>query len=217
VRLGADRASAPITYFPVTLSWRGDWSGDRRRSDINATTLFGVRGLGDGWERFDAKRYHARPSFFAFKFDAGHNQDIVAGMQIDARLTGQWSPDPLISNEGFSLGGMQSVRGYYGSEALADYGFAYQLELRSPDAATWLGGPLDELRAHGFWDMGWGGIHAPLPGQTQRFRLMTVGAGARVRFFDYFNGALDVGTPLISATGSRSGDVFARFRIWGEF
>lgn len=217
VLLGADRASAPIEYFPVTASWRGDWSADKRRSDVTLSTVFGVRGLGDDWLAFDAKRYNARQSFFTIKLDAGANQDIVAGLQIDARVTGQWSPDPLISNEGFSLGGMQSVRGYYESERLADYGAAAQFELRSPNLGTLIGRPRDELRVLGFWDAGWGGIHDPLAGQDRKFRLMTVGAGARVKLFTYFNGAVDVGTPLISGPDSLSGDIFARFRIWGEF
>ncbi|MEG3089650.1 ShlB/FhaC/HecB family hemolysin secretion/activation protein [Sphingomonas sp. PB4P5] len=217
VLLGADRASAPIEYFPVIASWRGDWTADKRRSDVTLSTVFGIRGLGDDWVAFDAKRYNARPSFFTVKLDAGHNRDIVAGLQIDARLTGQWSPDPLISNEGFSLGGMQSVRGYYESERLADYGVAAQFELRSPNLGTLVGKPLDEFRVLGFWDAGWGGIHDPLAGQDRKFRLMTVGAGARAKIFSYLNGAIDVGTPLISGPDSLSGDIFARFRIWGEF
>lgn len=217
VLLGADRASAPIQYFPITASWRGDWNSEKRQSDITLSTVFGIRGLGDGWERFDAKRYKARPSFFTLKLDASHTENVFRDFQINARLSGQWSPDPLISNEGFSLGGMSSVRGYFESEALADYGFAYQTELRSPDLASMLGKPLNELRLHAFWDMGWGGLQDPLAGQDDRFRLMTVGAGARIKLFKYLNGAVDVGTPLISGPDSESGSIFTRFRIWGEF
>lgn len=218
VLLGSDRASAPIAYFPVTVSWRGDWNGETRRSDLTLSTTFAIRGLGDGWERFDAKRYMARASFFALKLDAGHNQDIFGGLQVDARLTGQWSPSPLISNEGFSLGGMQSVRGYFESERLGDYGVAGQFEMRSPDFGAMLKLPLlDELRLHAFADAGVGGIHFPLAGQDRRFELASVGAGARIKVLKYLNGALDVGTPLINGPDSDVGSIFARFRIWGEF
>ncbi|MEN3745855.1 ShlB/FhaC/HecB family hemolysin secretion/activation protein [Sphingomonas sp. HF-S3] len=217
VLLGADRASAPIRYFPVTASWRGDWNSERRRSDVTLSTIFGFRGLGDGWERFDAKRYGARPSFFTVKLDASHTADIFGGLQFNSRLSGQWSPDPLISNEGFSLGGMSSVRGYYESEALADYGVALQTELRSPDFGPRIGGPLDELRLHLFLDSGLGGIHRPLIGQDSDFALSSVGVGGRVRLFSYLNGAVDIGTPLTSGPDSESGSIFARFRLWGEF
>lgn len=228
VRLGADRNAIPIQYLPVTASWRGDWSGDKQNSNITLSGIFGTRGIGTGGgfsfdgcvedvDHFDCKRYKAKPNFIVLKGEAETTLDIFSDFQVNARFSGQWSPDPLISNEGFSLGGMSSVRGYYESEALADYGFSYQTELRTPNLASMLGEPIDELRFHGFWDMGWGGIHDPLDGQDDRFRLMTVGAGARLRLFKYLNGALDVGTPLISGPDSKSGDIFARFRIWGEF
>lgn len=217
VILGSDRASAPILYFPVTASWRGDWTTDRTRSDITLSTVFGIRGLGDGWERFDAKRYNARPSFVTFKVDASHTEEVMAGMQFHSRVTGQWSPDPLISNEGFSLGGMSSVRGYYETEHIADYGVAIQTELRSPDFGPRVGGPIDELRLHAFWDSGIGAIHDPLQGQDKDFGLSSIGLGGRIRVFRYLNGAVDLGVPLVNGSESRSGDFFARFRIWGEF
>ncbi|MBB3989517.1 ShlB/FhaC/HecB family hemolysin secretion/activation protein [Croceicoccus naphthovorans] len=217
VLLGSDRASAPIEYFPIMASWRGDWTTDRRRSDITLSTVFGIRGLGDGWRRFDDKRYNARPSFFTIKLDASHTEDVMAGLQFHSAVTGQWSPDPLISNEGFSLGGMSSVRGYYETEHIADYGFAIQTELRSPDFGPLLGGPIDELRLHAFWDSGLGGIHDPLSGQDDDFGLSSVGLGGRIKLFRYFNGAVDVGVPLVSGSESESGEIFTRFRIWGEF
>ena len=43
------------------------------------------------------------------------------------------------------------------------------------------------------------------------------GGGLRVRLFDYLNGAVDVGVPLRSGPDTASGDVFTRFRMWGEF
>lgn len=217
VILGPDRASAPIQYFPFMASWRGDWTTDRTRSDVTFSTVFGIRGLGDGRERFDAKRYNARPSFVTFKLDASRTEEVMAGMQFHSRVTGQWSPDPLISNEGFSLGGMSSVRGYYETEHIADYGVAIQTELRSPDFGPRLGGPIDELRLHAFWDSGIGAIHDPLQGQDKDFGLSSIGLGGRIRLFRYLNGGVDFGIPLVNGSESRRGDFFTRFRIWGEF
>lgn len=220
VQLGPDRASAPIKYAPLVASWRGDWTGDRAASNITFSSVFGIRGLGDGWERFDAKRYMARQSFIALKIDAETTQTTAGDLQLNSRFAGQWSPDPLISNEGFSLGGMSSVRGYYESEAIGDYGFALQTELRSPDLAAMIGlGLLKELRFHAFLDSGYASIHLPLESQiaTRTQRLLSTGVGGRVRLLDYLNGAVDVGVPLRSGPESGSGDFFARFRIWGEF
>lgn len=216
--LGADRASAPIEYFPLIASWRGDWSGDRATTNLTLSSVFGIRGLGDDWQRFDAKRYKARQSFLALKLDAERTEDIAKDIQINLRLGGQWSPDPLISNEGFSLGGMSSVRGYFESEALGDYGFSLQTEIRSPDLARLLGSELvNELRLYAFMDSGMTGIHDPLKGQDASHRLVSAGAGARLKLFKHLSGGVDVGTPLVSASDSKSGDIFVRFRIQGDF
>ena len=220
VLLGSDRASAPIAYAPLIASWRGDWMGDRATSNITLSGTFGIRGLGDSWKRFDAKRYMARQSFIALKLDAERTQDFGPDLQLHARFTGQWSPDPLISNEGFSLGGMSSVRGYYESEAIGDYGFAYQTELRSPDIAKLLGTDLiNELRLHAFVDSGYVGIHQPLESQaaTRNTWLSSAGLGGRIKLFDHLTGAIDAGVPLKSGSESESGDIFVRFRIQGEF
>lgn len=227
--LGPDRSSVPVKYLPVTLSWRGDWTGERRVSSVTLSGIFGTRGLGtpggtssDGCKvdvnHFDCKRYKAQPNFFILKGEAETTLDLVADIQFNARLATQWSANPLIANEGFSLGGMNSVRGYYETESLGDYGFSSQIEVRSPDFASLLGASSQhELRLHGFWDYGGGGIHHPLDGQARRFKLSSVGAGARIKLFKYLNGAVEVGTPLFSGPESKSGDIFTRFRIWGEF
>lgn len=215
--LGADTDSAPITYVPATLSWRGDWNREGAQTDLTLSATLGLRGLGDGLEQFMLKRLYARDGFFILKLDAGRTQDFGPGLQIYSRLTGQWSPDPLISNEGFSLGGMSSVRGYYESETIADYGIALQTELRSPDFASRLGGPLNELRLHAFLDSGWGRLHRAPVSQDDSFSLVSTGLGARLKLFNFFTGALDAGVPLISGPDSKSGDIFVRFRIQGEF
>ena len=216
VILGSDRAAAPIEYFPLMASWRGDWSGETRRSDLTFSGVLGVRGLGDDKWAFDAKRYNARPSFFTVKVDASHTEELVHDLQLMARLSAQWTDRPLISNEQFGIGGSNTVRAYRESEAMGDYGLATQLEMRSPPLlADWPG--VDELRLYGFWDAGFVGIHDPLPGQKGENLLMSAGVGGRLRLFQYLNGAVDVGTPLISMPGRDAGLVSVRFRIWGEF
>lgn len=216
VILGADRAAAPIEYFPVMASWRGDWTGETRRSDLTLGAVMGLRGLGDDKWAFDAKRYNARQSFFAVKLDASHTERVVHDLELMAKLTAQWTDRPLISNEQFGIGGQSTVRAYRESEAMGDFGLATQIELRSPPLLSdWPG--VDEVRLYGFWDAGFAGIHDPLPGQKEENLLMSAGVGGRARLFRYLNGAVDVGTPLISTPGRDVGLVSVRFRIWGEF
>lgn len=223
VRLGADRSTSPVTYFPVTVGWRGDWTAKRFKSDLSLNATFGVRGAGNGVLGFDAKRYDARPDFFALKFDGSHTQDLGYGAQAYLHVSGQWSADPLISNEEFALGGLTTVRGYDESELLGDYGAAAQAELRTPDlmevakVADWMGTGFNALRLHVFTDAGWEGIHAPLPGQKRVGWLGSAGFGAVAKFAGHANGSVDVGVPLVSGPNTRARTVFTRFRIWGDF
>lgn len=219
VTLGSDRTGAPIEYYPLSLSWRGDWTGEHRSQNLSITSVMGVRGLGSSAAAFDYKRYNARPSFLVLKAEAERTDEVGANLQMNLRLSGQWSADPLISNEQFSLGGMSSVRGYFESEAMGDYGAAMQAELRSPRLWTSIGA-IDEFRVHGFWDAGFAGIHDPLTFPTRQkdsYLLMSAGIGARIRLLKHLNGDVDVGAPLITEEGSKTDSVFLRFRIWGEF
>ncbi len=223
VRLGADRSSSPITYYPATISWRGDVTNPAFKSDVSLSATFGLRGLGDGQVAFDNKRYQATPDFFAVKLDGSHTQELPYGAQGFVHLSGQWTGAPLISNEQFSIGGLSTVRGYAESELLGDYGAAIQTELRTLDFAKWdalsgwTRGGLNELRLRAFADAGWEGIYQPLAGQRQTDWLGSAGLGATAKFVNHLNGSVDLGLPLTAGPNTRSNSVFTRFRIWGEF
>jgi hemolysin activation/secretion protein len=216
VLLGADRSTAPIEYFPITAGWRGDWTQDKAKSFLALNAIFGVRGLGDGLLSFDTKRFDAKPDFFYLKGEAATTVDIWKNFQIYAHLSGQYSDSPLVSNEEFSVGGADTVRGYDESETLGDYGYAYQFEVRSPKLFEKLT-DVDELRVLGFIDSGYWGIHKVLAGQDASGWLASAGGGVRLKIFKIWNGSLDVGVPLRTGPDTKSGQVFTRFRIWGEF
>ncbi len=216
VLLGADRSTAPIEYFPVTVGWRGDWTASKAKSFLALNATFGVRGLGDGLISFDTKRYQARPDFFYLRGEAGTTVDVWKGFQVYSHLSGQYSDSPLVSNEEFSVGGSDTVRGYDESESLGDYGVANQVEIRSPKLFGQVP-HLNELRLLAFVDTGYWGIHKSLVGQDRSGWLGSVGGGVRLKLFKFWNGSLDVGVPLVSGPDTRSGSTFTRFRIWGEF
>jgi hemolysin activation/secretion protein len=218
VALGADRSDAPVEYFPATIGWRGDWNMGGNKANLTATATFGLRGLGDGQAKFDFKRFDATPDFFYLKLDGADTYDAPFGLQLYGHITGQWSGSPLISNEEFSVGGVDTVRGYFESELLGDYGAAVQTELRSPQLAGLTNfKPISELRLHLFWDGGFEGINSPLIGQDRTDYISSAGVGAQVKLVNHVNGAIDLGAPLIAGPNTRSGPIFGRFRIWGEF
>ncbi len=215
--LGADTTAVPVTYYPVSGAWLAAWNQENATTDLAATLTAGIRGLGSGSIDFEQKRAFATPSWMHWRLDGARLQRLPADIQLWVSLKSQLSGDPLISNEQFPGGGVDSVRGYFEVEALGDYGFTTQTELRSPSLARWLGPHVDELRAHLFFDGGLLGINRALPQQEQSVTLMSAGVGARMRAFGRVNGAIDGAFVLREGPLTRSGAVRALFRLWGEF
>ncbi len=129
---------------------------------------------------------------------------------------GQISDQPLISNEQFSAGGLDSVRGYLEAEALGDSGWDASFELRSP--SLFAGVPsIDELRLYGFFDSARLRLRDPLPDQNDVFSLASTGAGLDLQLWKSFNAA------LVWARALRDGPTTAAeqsrwlFRVWADF
>ncbi len=139
-------------------------------------------------------------------------------LRLWARAQAQASPDPLVANEQFGVGGLDTVRGYEESEVLGDSGALLQTELRSPSLADTIGVPaVNELRFHAFGDTSYAAINGPLPEQKRSYSLNSVGAGVRVRVFDHYNGQVEGATALSNGPVTRSGSNRVLFRLFGDF
>lgn len=80
--------------------------------------------LNGGDKNWDAWR-------FAGDLSVGKGQWRFAG-----RLRGQWSGDALVAGEQFGIGGSNSVRGFGERELTGDYGYSWNLEMRTPEFLT---------------------------------------------------------------------------------
>lgn len=217
IALGASSTNAPVTYFPVTLSYQASWAGAHQQTNLLTSFVFTFSGPGSSPAAFDYARYDAQPGFAYVRTDLSRTQTLPDDIQLYGHLSGQLTGEPLISNEQFGLGGLDTVRGYYESETLGDYGGAMQSEIRTPPLSTvgWL--LLNELRALAFFDAGTVVLHDPLPGQQSSYVLASAGAGLRLRLFDQFNGEVVVAFPLDDGAITKAGDPRALFRIYGDF
>lgn len=228
--LATNEFSSPVTYVPVVGSYGANIQGDGRLTQFNATIVGGTRGIGSDPAQFDAKRYNATGSFFIVRSDISHTQDIWAGAQVYVKVQGQLADQPLLSSEQFSLGGLDTVRGYLESEALGDYGGAGTFELRTPNIAPYMEQTLEnggsatakfnafnDWRFFAFADAGRVRVKSPLPEQQDQFDMASWGFGTRFKALQYANGMILVGVPLISQQATIAHDPRISFRIWGEF
>lgn len=216
---GADRGSVPIEYLPMSVNYNADWVKEHSVSDLALSAVFNLRGIGDGRAAFDAKRFQAQPNFFYLRASGSHTWKFANDAQLLLRVQSQFAGEPLISNEQFSIGGLDSVRGYYESESLGDMGAAATLEARTPSFADALGDAFQELRLRAFVDAGYARINDPLPDQSRSETLVSAGLGASLKVFEHLNGSIDVAHPLSSPSGrERKPDaVEVGVRLWGEF
>jgi hemolysin activation/secretion protein len=217
IGLAGSTTDAPITYYPTTLSYQATWSGDRSQTNLVASVVFTFDGLGSNAQQFDFVRFGANPGFAYLRIDANRTQTLPLGMQLYGHLTGQLAGQPLISNEQFALGGLDSVRGYLEAEVLGDYGGALQTELRSPSLSDELHLPFNDLRALAFFDVGTAVLHSPLPGQQPSFVLASTGVGVRLRLFDHFNSEVLGAFALSDGVATKSGEGRVLFRVYGDF
>jgi hemolysin activation/secretion protein len=207
----------PITYLPFLAQYSGSLRGEEYLASFDVGLHFSVRGLGNDQEEFNNKRYLAQANYFYLSSDMRFNHDLPLGMQVRTHFSGQVADSPLISNEQFSLGGAQNVRGYYETMALADDGVFGSLELYSPHLASVDWEYLNNLKLMAFIDAGKGWIQNPLPGNPKGNTLAGAGVGLNFQIWKHFIGMLDVGFPLLSLGPVHNGDPRLDFNIATEF
>jgi hemolysin activation/secretion protein len=226
----ASAISAPVEYVPLVAAYNAIFTGEGRQTAFDATFTAGLRGIGSDPSVFDNRRIDATPNFIHARLALSHTQDGPGGMQLFVKVQGQATDQPLVTSEQYSLGGLDTVRGYAESEVLGDYGFAGTVELRTPNLGPFMaqklpnppGEPVnfnafDEWRFFAFADAGRTRIFEPLAEQQSQFDLASYGFGTRIKFLKILNGMALVGIPLVSQQQTRAHDPNVKFRVWGEF
>jgi hemolysin activation/secretion protein len=227
-----ESSSSPITYFPVVGTYSATFKSDQSLTQVDATITHGLRGIGSDPTEFDNRRFDSSGDFFVLKADVSHTQDLPEGFQLYGKAQGQLADQPLVQPEQFSLGGLDTVRGYLETEMLGDNGGALQGEFRSPDIGNSIqqlvnkanegGSPMpaplfNNWRVFGFIDAGMATIYDPLPEQTTNFEAWSYGAGTTFKLLDYTNGMIAYAIPKTTETFTRANDPRVLFRVWGEF
>jgi hemolysin activation/secretion protein len=216
-------SQAPVTYFPFSAAYSGSWINRDKdgnvtsETDLNAAVNLSIRQWDSGESEFEQDRFGSDGSFIYVRGDISHTHNLPGDFQLWAKLQGQAADKPLVNSEQFSAGGLGTVRGYLESEDLGDNGLAESIELRTPSLGDFLGKVVDDWRFYVFADAAQLTIDDPLPGQSAKFKLASVGAGTRVKLQDHYNGSFDIGLPLENGTDSQAYEPLMTFRVWAEF
>jgi len=216
--IGNDNAiSTPIDYIPFMAQYSSTLSNKDSQASFNVGVNFAVRGMGNEPGEFEQKRFNAQPNYAYVTAGGNYNHALPYEMEFSGKVSGQVANSPLISNEQFSLGGMQSVRGYFETQALADDGFSGSLELRSPRLAPLKLDYVNKLQALAFVDGGYGSVQQALGSNPGSYGLASIGMGLRFQVWKYFSGVFDLGFPLRDLGPVHAGNPKLHFSIASEF
>lgn len=217
VTLAGAASGSPVTYYPLTASYSASWLGESATTQFDASTVLSVRGLGSGTTAFDNRRYESQSNFIYAKGDLSRQQDLPFGLQVYGEAQGQFSDQPLVNTEQFSLGGQGTVRGYLNAEVLGDNAATGSVELRSPQLAQYAGPKVNDWRLFVFGEGGWADILDALPEQQSQFGLASAGAGTRIQLVNHLNGSVDVAVPFLTSVATKAEEVRVEFRVWVQF
>lgn len=206
-----DQLVTPIEYMVFSGTWSRSVDTRTGRVAMDSGAYFGVPDAFNSRAEFEDKRFKASPNFVYVKGGLSYTRPVGDRMSVLASFRGQLSDAPLIGNEQISAGGMDTVRGYFEAEQLADYGLigTLQLNVNLPrrDASQF------QWRGYGFADWAGLAVHQPLPGENRRFELASMGLGIDFSTRFGISGALQWAWPLHDATRTQGDDHRFLFRL----
>ncbi len=211
VLIGADTLDTPIDYSVFSLEYGGTLVGESTLSNYSVAAHFAPRGLGNSRREFDDKRFGATPNFAYITMNLKQDLWLWKGMLLRGLVQGQLAGAPLISNEQFSAGGFESVRGYNQSELLGDDGLQASLELHGPTHAVLKKQGFTDLHTLVFVDGAFIKVRDALPGTESQEEIYSAGAGLRLSWSKALEVAVDIAWPLASTDAVDKGDARVDF------
>lgn len=213
---------SPIRYLPFQIGYNASltdgpvqWRWDLSLSFASASILrrdlpepcdaVALDGTGYNYrlitDQFECKRAGASGSFSVLRGALARSQRFENGWGLDAALDWQYANEPLISNEQFAVGGVDSVRGYLESEASGDRGARLQLQLNTPD--LWPFGGAAQWRWGVFFDAAHTELVDALAGEIPTRSLRSAGLATELQLGRDLKFNLSIAEALAPAATTR--------------
>jgi hemolysin activation/secretion protein len=221
-----------VEYLPLSLNWEGSASDPDGYTSFNINNTFNWSGVFNNSSDFKAVTGSPKASgnFYIGNFGVTREQKLFAGSgtnslplsscwSVRLHADGQWTTQPLISNEQFANGGNSGVRGYRDGQIYSDTGWRTQLEFRSPQ---WDLGLVDGTahmygRLFAFMDYGQSYLLDPGPGADKSRDLWGTGFGFMSNIGPHVDARVTLGFPLLDQPGAHRGTIRVTFAVGGQF
>lgn len=221
VLLGADGFNSPVSYLAFVLGYDGTYQTALSQTQATFNLNFAPRGLGNTDREFNERRLDAKPNYMFLRADIKHLQKLPLDWSIQAKLSAQASSQKLIATEQFTIGGVDSVRGYLESSELGDNGASLSVELRTPQLKQYISQHLfsdyiKDFYAFGFVDAGVTRVYDAANGDNTR-DLLSAGLGLKLKSNSGLFTYLDYAHAYNDAMQVDKGDDRLHFRLGYEW
>lgn len=210
----------PVSYVNFSLGYAGTWQNLDQAGQpsqvltFDATGNFGPRGLANETLNFDTTRFMARGNYAYLHADASFMSRLPARMQLELRLSGQDTVDPLLVYEQMSITGADGVRGYLSAEDLGDSAWKGTLQL---DSTPLVIRSFDVGNLFVFYDTGHSHNIDALSGEPRHYDLRSWGAGLNILPGHFVSGSLTWAEPLTAGPRTKAHDSRVLFDLKGSF
>lgn len=213
-----DGIKTPMTYLPFSASYNASFTDRTGMSRFSGAVNMAFRGLVSDQREFEIKRYQGDANYLYATLGLERMQKLPAGLGLFLKLDGQITGRPLISNEQYAAGGMESVRGYKESEILGDKAIHGTVELSGPDLLGLMGlGSRAGLQPYAFFDFARVRIESPLPEQEAVQSIRGAGAGIRGTIWNHVDYRVDCAMALDDTSQVTNGDYAVHFLVKARF
>ncbi len=172
----------------TVIRFSQDWVDRSATSVLAARSQFNI-----GIDAFDATRNDTGVdgTFFAWRGQFQWVQQLSPRALLVTRIAGQFSANSLLSLEKFSLGGVNTVRGYQENQLVTDSGLLGGIELRLPITSN---PNILQLTPFVEFGMGWNTDEPDPENKT----IASLGLGLRWLIGNTVSVRLDYGIPLVT-------------------
>lgn len=219
---GADSSiNTPISYWATSVGYDTNIQSSYGQTQTSLVMNMAPRLMGNTDSEFDRKRDGAKANFAYLRADAKHLYTFASGWALQGKLAAQVASEALISTEQFTIGGVESVRGYLESSRLGDSGVSGSLELRTPPLAAYLkqyrfADYIRDLYAYTFIDGGRVQVRNAAS-LASHYELYSAGLGLKLKTTTGWFSYLDYAQAMNDAPQVNSGDYRLHFRVGYEW
>ena len=220
--LGADTSlDTPISYWATSLGYDANLQSDFGQTQASFVLNMAPRFMGNTSSEFQRKRSGAEANYVYLRADVKQLYTFSSGWAIQGKAAFQLASQPLISTEQFTIGGVDSIRGYLESSRLGDNGISGSLELRTPPLSQYLKQYrfveyIKDFYAYTFADAGYVRIKNPL-GLDDDYELYSAGLGLKLKTTTGWFSYLDYAQAMNEAPEVEQGDYRLHFRVGYEW